>query len=96
MYARIGTSQLKPGTADRLRDILGNLQPELQGVPGMQGGYALVNRETNRAMTIALFDTKEHAQAYGKSAERGRFVEQYAQITEGDSDVTIYEVLSGV
>ena len=93
MYARVVNVATKPGTADEAIKIYGeSVAPAAKSVDGYQGGYLLVDRENNKSISIALYDTLEQLNA---SAESGYLQKQFAKFGEvltAPPETTIYQV----
>ena len=68
MYARIITSQLKPGTFDQATAIWReSITPSLEHQPGFKGGYMSGDRYTGKGMVITLWETEADATAMNSS-----------------------------
>jgi heme-degrading monooxygenase HmoA len=81
MYASVSTGQVQPGKLDEyLRVWRDAVAPAAQQLKGFKAAYVLIDREAEKGMTIAIYETKEDAQAVQDS---GRFQELLAML--GDS-----------
>ncbi|MHA2100769.1 MAG: antibiotic biosynthesis monooxygenase family protein [Candidatus Kariarchaeaceae archaeon] len=93
MYERVVNVAAKPGTADEaIRIYNESVVPAVKTVEGYQGGYLLVDRENNKSISIAMYDTLEHLNA---SAESGFVQEQMAKFADlfaGPPETATYEV----
>jgi heme-degrading monooxygenase HmoA len=68
MYARIITSQLKPGTYDQATAIWRTaIVPNLEHQPGFKGGYMSGDRHTGKGTVITLWETEADATAMDSS-----------------------------
>ena len=64
MYARVSTTVLQPGKIDeQARRYEENTLPEVKKLKGFKGVLRLANRESNKVMTIALWDTEADMKA---------------------------------
>jgi hypothetical protein len=63
MFARIATFEsTDPAADERLMDEAGKIvEPIIRGLEGIQGYQELVDRTSGRSLSIAYFDTEEHA-----------------------------------
>lgn len=70
MFARVSTIY---GMPDRARDAVGTTVPEeIRGLPGFKGAYALVDRNSGKAVLITLWETEEAMRASQEVANRLR------------------------
>ena len=77
MFARVVNVVVKPGTVDEsIRIYDSSVAPAAKQVDGYKGGYLLVDRENNKAISIALYETREQLVASDKS---GYLQEQFAK-----------------
>ncbi len=63
MYAVISVHTPKPGYRDKLIDSMNRFGAALQGQPGLVGAHTLAETEGNRLIGLAMFETREAAQA---------------------------------
>src|SRR5579864_903597 len=69
MHARVVTTKYQPGKVDEATQIYReSILPEARQQAGFQGAMALVDRSTDKAMAITLFQTEADAQASGASS----------------------------
>lgn len=62
MYARIITSQLKPGTIDKATTIWRDtIAPGLRQTKGCKGGYMTGDRHTGKGVVVTLWETEADA-----------------------------------
>ncbi len=90
MYARVSTIVGNPGKLD---EAVRHLEQAISigTEKGWNGGYALVNKEAGKMMTITLWDTREDLEASGAVADKIR--DQAAGIAEASTPaVEVYEV----
>jgi len=59
MYARMITTQIKPGMLDEALDAFPGIAAAAQNVPGFNGLQMLVNRDSGKAVVIGLWETQE-------------------------------------
>jgi heme-degrading monooxygenase HmoA len=91
MYASVSTGQVQPGKLEKYLQVWhDSVAPAAQQLKGFKAAYVLVDREAEKGMTIALYETKEDAQAVQTS---GRFQELLAML--GDTLVRESVVRSG-
>lgn len=75
MYARVSTSTIQPGKIDEQGKMYqDNVLPEVLKLKGFKGVLRLANRETNKVMTIALWDTEADMKASESSGFYSRVV----------------------
>jgi heme-degrading monooxygenase HmoA len=91
MHARVSTFT---GPADKLDELVRGLdrsRSDLQTLTGFQGGYALVDRNSGKALTITLWDSEQAAQSSAEAANRirGKVAEESSQAIQS---VETYEV----
>ncbi len=69
MHARVTTVQYQPGKLDEALQIYReSWLPEARQKRGFQGGMALVDRSTDKAISITLWQTEADARASGASS----------------------------
>jgi len=94
MYARSVSFHLKPGRAVEFARILdNNILPVLRTQKGFQDEIALVAPGGADAVGISVWDRKEDAETYARSAYAG-VVKALEQVVEGTPQVHLYEVAS--
>jgi len=94
MYARSVSFHLKPGRAAEFTRILdNNILPVLRKQKGFQDEIALVAPGGADAVGISVWDLKENAETYARSAYAG-VVKALEQVVEGTPQVQVYEVAS--
>ena len=78
MHARITSSPVQPGKLDELIHIFEDvIVPAAEAQPGFKGGFLLTDRETNKFVSISLWETE----AVMRSAENSEYYqEQTAKI----------------
>ena len=62
-FMRITRSRFDPANADEVEGIRPELAAALQRQPGLQHLHGGIDREGGRAVAVAIFDTREHAEA---------------------------------
>lgn len=63
MYARIATAKIRPGKADELAIYMRKvITPNYKGLPGFRGATGLIDRQSDTALYIMYWDTKEASQ----------------------------------
>lgn len=80
MYVSITSAQIKLGQIDNYINAWDSLiKPEASKLPGIIDVYTLVNRDTNKGMTIALYDTEVNAIATQKNGTYQALVAKLAE-----------------
>src|SRR5262245_12923957 len=91
MYASVTTAQVQPGKLDEFLQLWRErIVPASQQLKGLKRAYVLTDQETGKGLTIAIYETKEDAQAVQTS---GRFQELVAML--GDTLVRESVVRTG-
>lgn len=97
MHARVVEVEVKQGTVDEVVTIYEkSVVPAVKLVDGYLGGYLLVDRDNNKALSIALFESLEKINS---SAESGHLQEQFAKFSSVlvvPPVTTVYEVTTEV
>ena len=92
MFARTVRIQLKPNSvAEFTRTLEKDIIPLLRKQPGFQDEIAFVVPGGTEAVSVSLWDQKEHAEAY----HRGTYpavLRALANVVEGTPQVHTYEV----
>ncbi len=68
MFLRCSRAQFDPAKADEVAALGSELKAGLGKLPGIQHAHVALDRAAGRAITITLFDTREHAQ-FSREAE---------------------------
>jgi len=92
MFARTVSLHLKPNSVTEFTQIIEkDIIPLLRKQPGFQDEIAFVVPDGTEAVSVNLWDHKEHAEAY----HRGTYpsmLKALAHVVEGTPEVHIYEV----
>ena len=92
MFARSVTFHLKPGRAAEFTQLLdSNIIPVLQKQKGFQNEIAFVAPGGAEAIGISVWDQKEDAETYARSAYPG-VLKALEQVVEGTPRVQTYDV----
>jgi hypothetical protein len=92
MFARSVSFHLKPGHAAEFTQLLAkDVIPTLRKQKGFQDEIALVAPGGGDAVGISLWDLKENAETYARSAYPG-VLKALEQVVEGTPQVQTYEV----
>jgi hypothetical protein len=92
MFARSVSFRLKPGLAPQFTQLLDkDIIPLLRKQKGFQDEIAFVAPGGDGAVGISMWDLKEDADTYARSAYPG-VLKALAQVVEGTPQVTTYEV----
>ena len=59
MHARVMTAQIMPGKTEQMLKIYQSIISKTQDMKGFKGILTLTNRNTNKAISISLWNTKE-------------------------------------
>ena len=93
MHARIVAGLAQPGTTDQGIDIYENsIAPAAQEQKGVKGVFFLVNRDTNKFMSITLWETEADMTAGEASGYLQEQVAKVAAILAGPPTTEHYEV----
>src|SRR5579863_9380383 len=94
MYARVVTAQYQPGTGDEgLRLFRESVLPETRQQRGFKGAMALIDRSTDKAIAITLWQTEADAQASGTSSPYLRAqMAKIASLVAAAPVIEMYEV----
>jgi heme-degrading monooxygenase HmoA len=69
MYARVITVQYQPGKIDEgIQIYRESILPETRQLKGYKGAMAMVDRSTDKAISITLWQSEGDAQASGESS----------------------------
>ncbi len=93
MLARVSHIQGKPERIETAMPVLQDGTDRVQQLPGFEGGYLLVNRDTGEIVTITLWKSEAHVHGSGDLAVD---ILQQAGTKAGATDpaeVETYEVL---
>ena len=84
MYARVTKMYGDPSRAEQDRKLLGEIMPEIEQVPGLQFFFATSDEEDREGLVIAIYDTKESADAAASTAREmmAGFAESFTQAPE--------------
>lgn len=81
MYARIVTSQLKPGTADQAIQVWRDkVLPTVKGAKGFKHGYMAGDRNSGKGVTVTLWETEADATAWNTSGKYAEAIAHFAQL----------------
>jgi quinol monooxygenase YgiN len=97
MHARVVEVTVKPESVDEAIKIYEtSVVPAVKAIDGYLGGYLFVDRENNKALSIALFESLEKITA---TAESGHLQDQFAKfgdVLTKPPVTTVYEVTTEV
>lgn len=92
MFARTVSLHLKPNSVAEFTQIIEkDIIPLLRKQPGFQDEIAFVVPDGTGAVSVNLWDHKEHADAYHRGTYP-RMLKALAHVVEGTPEVHIYEV----
>jgi len=93
MFAQSVRVQIQPGKLDdAVRIFTESVLPAARQQPGFRDGYFLVDRENNRAMGLALYETKADVEALVNSGFYQENVAKFAAVFAGPPEREVYEV----
>jgi heme-degrading monooxygenase HmoA len=94
MYARIITSQLKPGTLDQATSIWReSIVPSLKNTKGFRGGYLNSDPHTGKGMVVTLWETQADASAMNSSGQYQQSIALFAKLLETTPNLEQIEVM---
>jgi heme-degrading monooxygenase HmoA len=71
MFARVITAQAGAEGFDNLVGLAEQQLPAARQRPGFEGFYLLADEETGKAITISLWDTREHMEEVARGTAAG-------------------------
>jgi heme-degrading monooxygenase HmoA len=93
VYARVITTQLKPGQTDSAIKVWqDSAVPLLKKQPGFQGAYLVGDRTTGKGVTITLWDSEANASAMDSSGQYQRAVAMFAELLAAPPSREQFEV----
>ena len=86
MYARVSTAQVQPGRLDELLSVSRDsvLPAAQQQQQGFRGGLWLTDPDTNKAMIVTLWETREDTEAGERSGCYREQVGKFGGMLAGD------------
>ncbi len=73
-FMRVTRSQFDPAQAEELERLSPDLLAAFERLPGRQHLHGGIDRESGRGITVAIFDTEEHArhsfEGFGEVSDR--------------------------
>jgi heme-degrading monooxygenase HmoA len=94
MYARIISSQLKPGTLEQATSIWRDLiVPSLENTKGFRGGYMNSDPHTGKGTVVTLWETQADASAMNSSGQYQHSIALFANLLESAPDLEQIEVM---
>ena len=77
MFARVVNLQFQPGTTgEASRVVREAIVPAMQNIQGFRGQYLLVQEDSDRAVSINLWDTRDDLAAFESSPLYGELLGQ--------------------
>jgi heme-degrading monooxygenase HmoA len=93
VYARIITSQLKPGTLQEATSIWReSIVPSLKNTQGFRGGYMNSDPHTGKGMVVTLWETQADANAMNSSGQYQESIALFANLLESKPNLELLEV----
>lgn len=94
MYARIISSQLKPGTLDQATSIWRDaIVPSLSNTRGFRGGYMNSDPNTGKGTVVTLWETQADASAMNSSGQYQQSIALFAALLESTPNLEQIEVM---
>ena len=73
-FIRVTRSQFDPAVVEELLRLAPDYNAAVRQLPGLQHFHGGLDRETGRGITVAIFDTEEHArhshEGFGEVSDR--------------------------
>ena len=93
MHARVSTAEVHPGRMDELVSVSrDSVLPATRQQQGFKGGLWLTDPDTNKAMIVTLWETKEDMEAGERSGYYREQVGKFGGMLAGDVVREAYEV----
>ncbi len=93
MYARVTTLQLQPGKTDEaVRIVADDIMPVLPEQKGFKGQFFLTQRDTDKAISVNLWETEPDLVAFETSPTFRALMGKIAGILTGPPSTERYEV----
>ena len=93
MYARASTAEVQPGRLHEMVSISrDSILPAARQQQGFEGGLWLTDPDTNKAMIVTLWKTKEAMEAGEQSGYYREQVGKFGGMLAGDVVREVYEV----
>jgi heme-degrading monooxygenase HmoA len=94
VYARIITSQLKPGMLEQATSIWReSIVPSLKNTKGFRGGYMNSDPHTGKGTVVTLWETEADASAMNSSGQYQQSIAQFASLLVSTPDLEQIEVM---
>ena len=94
MYARITMLQGQPGKLDEGIRFFQDGDTQLRQVKGYKGAWLFVDRQSNKAVTVSLWESEADSTAYANSPLRQEVVSRLASLIVGEPTIGVYEVVA--
>src|SRR5688572_32068613 len=91
MLARVTSFQAKLDQADQGASIFQEGMPAIRDLDGFKDAVLLLDRQSGKAMTIALWQDRETMQ--GAALEAGKLFQKAAETIDGEPERQVYDVL---
>ena len=93
MYARVSTAEVQPGRMDKLVSLSrDSVLPAARQQRGFKGGLWLTDPDTNKAMIVTLWETREDMEAGEQSGYYREQVGKFGGLLAGEVVRETYEV----
>ncbi len=93
MYARVVHTEARSDKLDAgIEGVEKALQESISKFQGFLGAYLLVQRSTNKAIYMTLYETKEDADASMQSGASQDVVSKFLELMTGTPTIEDYEV----
>ena len=75
MYASVTAGEIQPGKMDEYLSIYrGSVMPVISELPGVKHLFVLTDAETNKGMTVAIYETKDDAERTQNSGDYQKII----------------------
>ena len=91
MYARITTAAIYPEKIDEVLSTMEEVRSQVEDIAGLTYWFTTVDRGSGEGVTIAIYDTKENADAAASNAQKIR--DGFSEFFLKPPDVNEYEVV---
>ena len=93
MHTRVVAVQVKPGKTDEVISLWrDSVLPVAKQLQGFKGVLLLANRETNKGMSLTLWETEADAKAVETSGVYQQMLAQFTPLFAGQPALEHYEV----
>lgn len=91
MYARVSRYQMKSGSFEEAQRMVESMRPQIKAIPGIRDWLNVGRADDGKGVVIALYDSKEAAEAALGSARQ--IWAQFADHLAAEPEVEAYDVV---